>query len=401
VRILYAPRNISGQFSEYQNGFKKRGIYSEIWSYDEPKFGFSVDRVINGVAAKSDSAVSFKLFAEAVETFDVFHFTFGRSLLFPGDRELELIDLPLLQKLNKKVIMHFRGSDVRLKSLHTAEFPSSYMRNVVGSFSDEALATRVNFCREYSSCMLVSTPGLLSFVPDAVLLRHVVDVGFWSFHPSSNRKLRVLHVPSARITKSSDEIVRVCESLADSQQIDFRLVENVQRSDMPALLQSSDVIIDSMGIGDHGLVSVEAMACGVVPIANLSNIARRHALGSSIQHASLDMLPDTLMALAGSRENLDELKMRGRDWVERNHTFDANVATLLEAYTKQSSNPASPLVEPPYRLVNEINSVRSENRLLRISLRMYRSGARLITFLDAIRNPTRLLRRILRRFSRD
>jgi len=69
VRILYAPRNISGQFSEYQVGFKKRGIYSEIWSYDEPKYGFSVDRVISGVTAKSDSGISFKLFAEAVHSF--------------------------------------------------------------------------------------------------------------------------------------------------------------------------------------------------------------------------------------------------------------------------------------------------------------------------------------------
>jgi hypothetical protein len=83
--------------------------------------GFDADRVLEKSRLVGDPQYRWSVLEEAVRRFDTFHFQYSRSLLFPPEAGLpDLWALPLLKSLGKRVFMHFRGSDVRLRSVHLA-----------------------------------------------------------------------------------------------------------------------------------------------------------------------------------------------------------------------------------------------------------------------------------------
>ena len=129
TRVLYAPRNISGQATEYVHAVRPYGFDGEVWSYGETAYDFPADRVVDTERLLTDPRARWDLFDEAVRSFDVFHLIYSRSLLDPLGHVLpELWDVPLLKSLGKRVVMHFRGSDVRRPSVHVEKEPDSYLR---------------------------------------------------------------------------------------------------------------------------------------------------------------------------------------------------------------------------------------------------------------------------------
>ncbi len=348
-RVLYAPRNISGQASAYVDAVRDRGFDGEVWSYGPTAFGFSADRVFDKVDLKTDPDLRVRTFVEAATEFDIFHFQYGRSLLDARDVTVpDLWDVPVLKSLGKRVFMHWRGSDVRLRSMHLEREPHSYFNTADVACDEDAIRARIAICRRFCDGMFVSTPGLLDYVPDAQWLPHVVDPEAWATERGDEPAVpHVVHIPSNAGLKGSEHIAPAAEALASAGDITYEQLSGLDRDELKAAIQRADILVDSLTIGDHGLISVEAMAAGTIAVAHIHPRNRDRNPGCPVVQAEVDTIGDVLEALATDPDRRAALRQESIGWVIRRHSPAAVGAILRTAYRMPVSVPTSSVPEWP------------------------------------------------------
>lgn len=365
----------------YALAVRARGHEAEVWSFGPPAFGFQADRIVDVGRLRADPTYRWDLLDEAIRRFDVFHFQYGRSLVLPNLPSFPpLGDLPLLASLDKKIIMNFRGSDVRLKSVHVEREPDSYMNDPSITCDEERILADVSVCRRYCDALLVSTPGLLDYVPDASWLPHVVDALFWHCERGEEREVpRVGHLPSRRSTKSSDVVGRVCHELDEKGVIEYVELGGLTREQVRDAFGTLDIVVDSLAIGDHGLVSVEAMASGAIAVAHIHERNRARNPGVPVVEATVHDLSDVISRLAAHPGERREVRRRSLDWVSQHHNLDRAGVLLEDLYRRppvryRLSDPSFPIVADSPR----IRALEAEVESLRVA---------------AVRGPRRLRRR--------
>ncbi|MDJ0768360.1 MAG: hypothetical protein QNJ12_06180 [Ilumatobacter sp.] len=359
LRVLYAPRNIAGQAEAYAHCLRAAGHSAEVWSYGPPAFSFGADRVIDLGRLRADPLHRWQVLDDAVRSFDVIHFQYGRSLVDPDLPEVApLSDLPLLWSLDKKLIMNYRGSDVRLKSVHTAREPDSYMRSADVECDEARIRANVSVARRYCDALLVSTPGLLDYVPDAMWLPHVVDTQWWAKRPAAERTIpRVAHMPSRRSAKASDVVDRTCRTLSDRGVIEYVPLTGLDRDGVRAAFHAADIVVDSLTIGDHGLVSVEAMAAGAIAVAHIHERNRDRNPGVPVVEATVHDLELVLEGLAADPDRRAALKRESVDWVRAKHSMEVVGPLLVDLY--QRPHRASGLSDPSFPAVGDDRRIRT------------------------------------------
>ena len=341
MRVLFAPRNISGQATEMAEAVRRLGHHAEVWSFGPPALGFQADRIFDRDRLLTHPDYRWSMFDEAVKGFDVFHFMYGRSLLDPVDPVLPALwDIPLLKFLGKRVLMHYRGSDVRLPSIHQRREPDSYFNASHVTVDEDALRQRVSIARRHCDALLVSTPGLLDYVPDALLVPHTLDLLAWSHSRPVEPKIpEVVHVPSNAQTKGTAAVDAALEPLDRSGVIRYRKLEGLDRAQLRLALTGADIVVDSLGIGDHGLISTEAMAAGCVAIAHIHPKNRDRTPGVPVVEATGETLAGVVSDLASSPDRRAQIRRAGVAWVDTQHSYEA-VGPLLDSLYRR------PPVEP-------------------------------------------------------
>lgn len=341
MRILFAPRNISGQGHEMAEAVRGYGHQAEVWSFGQPALGFTADRIFDRDRLLTHPDYRWAMFDEAVRGFDVFHFIYGRSLLDPVDPVLPpLWDLPILKFLGKRVVMHFRGSDVRLATLHQQREPDSYFNDSPTQVDEEVIRLRVSIARRHCDALLVSTPGLIDYVPDALLVGHTLDPTAWSDARGGEPEVpTVLHIPTNPHIKGTPAIDAALEPLARAGTIHYRKLEGLDRNALRAALWESDLLIDSLRIGDHGLVSTEAMAAGCIALAHIHPRNRERNPGVPVVEVEAGTLAGIVGDLAADPKRRSELRKAGQAWVESRHSHEAIGSLLDGLYNRRSAEP--------------------------------------------------------------
>lgn len=331
-RVLYAPRNIAGQPSEWAAAVRPHGVHAQVWSFGEPAFGLPVDRVFDQDRLLADPMYRFGALADAVREFDVFHFQYGRSLLNPDEPDLpELWDLPLLRSLGKRVFMHWHGSDVRLRSAHMRREPDSYLADA--TVDEPRILARVAIARRFCDAMFVSTPGLLDYVPDGVLLPLCLDVDAWRTSREAEPAVPVVaHIPSRRATKGSAHVDAALRPLDAEGVIRYRPLTNLTRDQVRAEFARADMVVDSMTIGDHGLVALEAMAAGAIALAHVHERNRARTPHDPVVEVTRHTLGEVVRALAADPARRTRLRAEGVEYVRARHDRPVVGALLADAY---------------------------------------------------------------------
>jgi hypothetical protein len=164
------------------------------------------------------------------------------------------------------------GTDIRLPSRHVARTRWSYYADpTIYAPRAETLAARnIRLLRESGRPLFVSTPDLLSDLPEATWCPVVVDPERWSTTrvPRSG-PLRVVHAPSVGPVKGTALISPILERLAAEGVIRLELVQGVPSSEMPAVFARNDVMIDQFRTGSYGVAACEAMAAGCVVVGHV------------------------------------------------------------------------------------------------------------------------------------
>lgn len=350
LRVLYAPRDIAGQPGTWARGLRALGARAEVWSFGEPAFGLVPDRVWDADRLLADPAYRWEVLDRAVRGFDVFHFQYGRSLLNAHEPLLPALwDLPLLRSLGKKVFMHFHGSDVRLRSVHMEREPDSYLKDAV---VDEArIHAIVEIARRHCDRMFVSTPGLLDYVPDAELVPLAVDAAAWRTERGPEPRVPVVvHLPSRRATKGSHLVDAALRPLHDEKVVEYRPLSGLSHDQVKAEFARADLVVDSLTIGDHGMVAVEAMACGAIAIAHVHERNRTRVPGCPVVEAVGADLGDVVRRLAEDPAERARLRADSVAWVARRHDTAGIARQLRDAYREPpvpvaAGRPDWPLVD--------------------------------------------------------
>jgi len=186
--------------------------------------------------------------------------------------------------------------------------------------------------------MFVSTPDLLSIVPEAVHIPQAIDLSQWGFVPiekADRSPWTVLHMPSHRGMKGTEFVLKCVEQLNSSgHSVHLTLGEGCSHEEVHELYKDADVVIDQLIIGAYGLVSVEAMAVGRPVICYISNDVRPLYPDSvPVMSATPLDLGDVLVDLIRNRSLREQLCYEGRRYVETYHEASTVASVLFDCYS--------------------------------------------------------------------
>jgi hypothetical protein len=317
--ILLGATNSAGQANSWAGALRNagRGAQSLQIINDESTAWFSADRTIKRSEWK-DINFRRRLFKEIssqntgvlLESLRPI-FALNQPSLFTAEEGLnDLIDL---WRSGLKVAVVFHGSDIRDQLHHAKMDEFSPYRNPADPAKFEAVRKRADHTRLIARKLnrhrikhFVTTPDLLHELPDATWLPAVIEIGRFQNDSSikcSSGPLKVLFIPSNGWLKSEGLVTPVLNQLEKEGVIKLIATGPVSNSQMPALIESADVVIDRFD-GVVGVASIEAMAAKRLVIANVAPwIYDRAEVTPPVIHATPKTLADKLREIA--KENFD------------------------------------------------------------------------------------------------
>jgi hypothetical protein len=275
--------------------------------------------------------------------FDVFHFNWGSSLLDYPRWGLGHLDLPLLKRLGKRVVVTFQGSDARNIERATAAFPvpRTEARQAAAHLlgGDAERQHRVENVARWADAVYVLNPDLCRDVPEAELLPYAsVDVrAIEPIEPQDSRPLRVGHAPTHRGLKGTRYVIAACELLRDrGLSIELDLIEGVPHREVLDRLRRLDVFVDQLLLGWYGAAAVEAMALGLPVLCHLNEDDLANAVPwrdtIPIVRTSPATLARDLERLACDPAARRRHAAEGRRFVEERHDPARVAAAVIERY---------------------------------------------------------------------
>lgn len=228
-----------------------------------------------------------------------------------------------------KVGMVCHGTDIRLPSAHRAREPWSYFAD--SSWTSiprlEKLVTENRqLLDDVGAPTFVSTAGLLLDVPYAQLLPVVIDPALWqTSEPVLKReRIRVMHVPSHPLQKGSILIDDAMQRLQDEGIIEYTHVLGQTQTEMPALVASSDIVLDQFRVGEYGVAACEAMAAGRLVVSHVSDqvrgvVADKSGMQLPIVEGTIDSLEGVLRDIATHRDHYASIAAQGPEFVRTLH----------------------------------------------------------------------------------
>ena len=264
--------------------------------------------------------------------YDVVHFHTGHSILDYGNGSFALMDAKKLLKQNVPLFVTFHGCDVRDLQLGGCPNPCADRFCQLGNKK-----MRLDFFQRFSHNLFVSTPDLLSAIPEATVLPQSV-IGIEDFEwapPNTEGTLTIVHAPSRRAVKGSDEIIAAVNQLiSEGNDLRLDLVENVSHKEALEAIKRADIVVDQLHCGWYGVVSVEAAAFGKPVVVRIDEeyVKMSQMSMPPFVNATKETLYDKLKFALSNRSNLPAMGKQGRDFVMMRHSPLTNAKRLLVNY---------------------------------------------------------------------
>jgi len=346
---LLGATNSAGQANSWARALRNAGRSAESLQIisDETTAWFSADRTIKRIEWK-DINFRKKLFKEIsskntgvlLESLRPI-FALNQPSLFTAQEGLnDLIDL---WRAGLKVAVVFHGSDIRDQLHHAKMDEFSPYRNPVDPAKFDAVRVRADQTRLVARKLnrhrikhFVTTPDLLHELPDATWLPAVIDIEKFKTNSSiknSAGPLKVLFLPSNGWLKSEGLVTPVLNELEKEGVIKLVAKGAVSNSEMPAFIESADVVIDRFD-GVVGVASIEAMAAKRLVIANVAPwIYTKAEVTPPVIHATPNTLAEKLKEIAENSFNHKQRTDAGFEYVNKWHDGKES-ATRLNHWLK-------------------------------------------------------------------
>lgn len=336
-RILIAGFEIGGQMALIAETFRQKGIkcHSVAFNQDFRNYTNDFSLTRKGIRGIADKAV---FWANSIRNYDIFYFFWGKSFLdtnrFPN------LDLPLLKKMGKKILVHYRGSDLmNIEYYHCLR--SAALGNDASSLRTQRQTRkqieRVNWCSRWVDHVLVSTPNLLDLVPKHAkpkLFPQVIDTQLWvpSRSTGNKDKIVIAHAPTRRFVKGTDLIIQAIENLRDKGlNLELRLIENTPFSSIKTILEEADFGIDQLFSGWYGKIAVEMMALGKPVFCFINQEYEQIAnVSPPVVRTTAISLEQDIKDFINRREDWETIGNQGRQFVEIYHDVVKEADRILQ-----------------------------------------------------------------------
>lgn len=205
---------------------------------------------------------------------DVFVFVYGslwQDRITPLKFQGQGREYPLLERLGKRIVSYFVGPDARHATAydqHLAHLGGDFrpLGEILPSWGADPVARAMRNVRraERYASAIFSQPNQAGLAMRPYAHLHApVDMSRLTARVPGREVPLIVHAPSERTIKGTDDIVAALERLrAEGHRFELRLLTDVPNSEVLAALADADVVIDQLHLPMHGRLGVEAMASG-------------------------------------------------------------------------------------------------------------------------------------------
>ena len=242
--------------------------------------------------------------------YDIYHRHFGRSRL-PFN-----VDVPFLRWSGKRIIAHYHGDDIRGKRENA-------------------------FMKGFAHSKLVSTPDLLTYVPEAVWIPNPMDMSIYETYaqePGASERgpVHIVHAPTASEAKGTRYVLEAIEGLRhQGYEIRLSLIEHAPHSEVLQALSGADIVVDQIALqaGWYGVFACEAMAYKKpVCVYIQDDLEQKYLPSRPVMNINPSNMTDRLRSLIEDRELRLDLAQRGYDYVKEVHDAVKVTKKVLEFY---------------------------------------------------------------------
>ena len=357
MRVLHAPVNVGNQAWVLSRYERKLGIESDL-IVNYTTLGYSADKIISRVGGKSSEEVKERLITglRAPLDYDVFHYYFGRTLLFWDDyvtgNYYPYLDLEIAKRLGRPIFFTLQGCDVRIAGESTARYEFTPCKRGACTFFDACIAHRDEERRKFMAEVLPKSDHFFYLNPE---LGHYTDGGHFLPYssvdidayqvtpPELDRPPRILHAPSNGPIKGTAAILEALESLKREYEFELLLVQGMSHPEAMSIYQSADLVIDQILAGWYGGFAVEAMAMGKPVLCYLREedfgfVPDEMIADCPIHNIRPSHLSEDIKAALDRRAEWQEWSIQSRRYVEKWHNPNVIAAAMIDMYR----NPRAP-----------------------------------------------------------
>ncbi len=279
----------------------------------------------------------FWMFWRVVARYEVVHSHFMITLTQTG------WELPLLKRMGRRLVVHFRGCEARDRARNMALHPDINICQDCDHHppicETDSARRRRDWARRFGDIFLVTTPDMLDFVPEAT--------HFPFFTPPEEAlpaesagttgaasELTIVHVTNQPGIEGTREIERAINRLrAKGRRLRFEWIHGLSHDETLAVMQQADLAIGKMKMGYYANAQIEAMTLGVPTITHvrpefMTDELRR----SGFIFATLPTLEATIEYYLDHPEELAEKRRIARHSVLALHDNQALAARLCAIY---------------------------------------------------------------------
>lgn len=345
MKVLHLPSNVAGNAFGLAQGERALGLDSKALAFNSTKYNFPSDILIhtkNGLLSHLLNRL--KIFFQVRQSYDVYHFNFGSSLLHYTKMGLNLADLPFYNKSALKIVT-YQGCDARQK------FPTIQRIQSKSNFSNAACLyggcydgicnsgkrdserkNAIDKMMRYCEHAFALNPDLLHFLPKekSSFLPYTVPnfnlIQSKSTPFFSTGKIRIIHAPTQRITKGSYFILEAIDKINSEYpgRIEFILIENMPYQKAIEIYRTADLVIDQLLIGWYGGLAVEVMKMGIPVMAYINEDDLEFVLPDMVAempiiNANTENIYKKLKQIVVDRDFLIDCGDRSKLFVEKWH----------------------------------------------------------------------------------
>jgi len=305
LRVTHCPVNVAGIPWANVEALRRKNVDARLVVFNRAKLHPEADWSLGRRGPLPlRLATQFAAFGRLLPRTDIFHFYFGLTLVPKS------LQFPLLQVARKKCVFHWLGSDIRDKSPAELAYGKRAGAQIVGSYD------------------------AIRWVPEAHVIPPGLDLrNYTPRPPSDNPRPLVVHAPSNREKKGTDQVIAACAQLP----VELDLVEGVPHDEAQERYARADIVVDQLHAGWHGVFALESMALGKPVVTYLKpDVVEKSAEGYGIRipivSATADTLADALRPLIESPALRREIGAASRAYVEQVHDIDRIADRLIDLY---------------------------------------------------------------------
>jgi glycosyltransferase involved in cell wall biosynthesis len=307
LRVVHCPVNTAGVPWQNVQALRRRGVDARLVVFERyrlhPEADVSLDRR-GGFARRQ--LTQWRALGRLLPEADVFHFYFGLTLVPKS------LQFRILRAFAKRSVMHFLGSDIRGKPPAELAWAGRAGARIVGSHD------------------------AIRWVPDAEVVPPGIDLReYLPSAPSDRNRPVVVHAPSSRRRKGTEQIVAACAQLP----VELEIVEGLHHDEARRRYERADIVVDQLNAGWYGLFAIETMALSkpVVAFLHEQAVARTEkafGLRVPVISATADALVDHLRPLVEDPAHRQRIGAESRAYVERVHDVERVADRLLDIYSR-------------------------------------------------------------------